>query len=74
VADDRSGECISEDPGGIRQESVLLDQRTDIQHIYSKTGDFWLPERNRSETKVRIGSTAILIIDYGAYHIEVANS
>jgi hypothetical protein len=47
---------------------------TEIHHTYSKTGDFWLPERNRSESKVRIGGTAILTIDYGAYHIQVAHS
>ena len=49
-------------------------KRTEIHHMYSKTGDFWLPERNRSETKVRIGGTAILTIDYGAYHMEAGNS
>lgn len=49
-------------------------QRTTIHHIYTKTGDFWLPKRNRSETKVRLGGTAILTIDYGAYHIGNAHS
>lgn len=47
---------------------------TEIHHIYSKTGEFWLPKRNRSVTKVRAGGTAILTIDYGAYHIAVADS
>jgi hypothetical protein len=28
-----------------------------------------LPEKNRSETKVRIGGTAVLTIDYGIYQI-----
>jgi hypothetical protein len=28
-----------------------------------------LPEKNRSETKVRIGGTAMLTIDYGSYQI-----
>jgi hypothetical protein len=45
-------------------------KRTEIHHVYSKTGDFWLSEQNRSETKVRTGGTAILTIDYGAYRIE----
>jgi hypothetical protein len=41
--------------------------KTEIHHVYSKTGEFWLPETNRSETKVRIGGTAVLTIDYGKY-------
>ncbi|MGA3372886.1 MAG: hypothetical protein ABSC48_14110 [Terracidiphilus sp.] len=44
--------------------------RTLIQQSFAKTGSFWLPERNRSETKVRIGGTAVLTIDYGSYQIE----
>jgi hypothetical protein len=43
--------------------------RTLIRQTYAKTGDFWLPEQNRSETKVRIGGTAIFTIDYGSYQI-----
>lgn len=41
--------------------------KTEIHHVYSKTGEFWLPETNRSETRVRIGGTAVLTIDYGKY-------
>jgi hypothetical protein len=44
--------------------------RTRIQQTFAKTSDFWLPERNRSESKVRIGGTAVFAIDYGAYQIE----
>jgi hypothetical protein len=40
---------------------------TDIHHVYSKTGDFWLPLSNRSESKVRLGGTAVLTIEYGDY-------
>ena len=43
--------------------------RTRILQTFAKTGDCWLPERNRSETKVRIGGTAVLTIDYGTYEI-----
>jgi hypothetical protein len=43
--------------------------RTRIRQTFAKTGDFWLPEQNRSETKVRIGGTAVLTIDYGTYQI-----
>jgi hypothetical protein len=44
--------------------------RTTIRQSFVKTGDFWLPEKNRSETKVRIGGTAVFTIDYGTYQIE----
>jgi hypothetical protein len=37
-----------------------------------RTDGFWLPERNRSETKVRIGGTAVFTIDYGTYRTESA--
>jgi hypothetical protein len=43
--------------------------RTQIQYTSAKTGNFWLPQRSRSETKVRVGGTAVLTIDYGAYQI-----
>jgi hypothetical protein len=41
--------------------------RTHISFTNAKTGGFWLPEHNRSETKVRVGGTAVLTIDYGKY-------
>jgi hypothetical protein len=47
--------------------------RTRIRQTFAKTGDFWLPEMNRSESKVRIGGTAAFTIDYGTYQI-VANA
>jgi len=40
---------------------------TSIEHEYSKFGDFWLPVRNTSVTKVRLGGTAKLRIDYSNY-------
>lgn len=43
---------------------------TSIHHQYAKTDGFWLPERNRSESKIRLGGTAVLTIDYGAYQLE----
>jgi hypothetical protein len=43
--------------------------QTLIHHTYAQTGGFWLPQQNRSETKVRIGGTAVLTIDYGTYQI-----
>ncbi len=47
----------------------FLISRTLIRWTYAKTGNFWLPQRSRSETKVRIGGSAVLTIDYGAYQI-----
>ncbi len=44
--------------------------RTQIDFTSAKTGDFWLPDQNRSETKVRIGGTAVLTIRYGAYEVD----
>jgi hypothetical protein len=43
--------------------------RTQIRQSFAKTDNFWLPEQNRSETSVRIGGTAVLIIDYGLYQV-----
>jgi len=43
--------------------------KTVIHHMNTETGGFWLPQQNRSETKVRIGGTAVMTIDYGTYQI-----
>ncbi len=43
--------------------------RTKIECTNSKTEDFWLPQKVRSETDVRIGGAAVLTIDYGNYQI-----
>ena len=48
--------------------------RPQITYTSAKTGDFWLPEFNRSETKVRVGGTAVFTIDYGTYHVDPAAS
>jgi hypothetical protein len=48
--------------------------RTLTQQTFAKMGNFWLPEHNRSETKVRVSGTAVFIIDYGTYQIETAPS
>ena len=44
--------------------------KTAIHHTFAKIGGFWLPEQNRSESKIRIGGTAVLTIDYGTYQID----
>jgi hypothetical protein len=45
-------------------------KKTEIHHVYAKNGEFWLPEYNRSESKTRLGGSAILTIDYGTYQLE----
>jgi len=46
--------------------------RTDFKRSYQKLGEFWLPESNESETKVRIFGTAVLIISYKDYQVTQA--
>jgi outer membrane lipoprotein-sorting protein len=48
--------------------------KTELKRSYQKVGDFWLPESNESETKVRVLSTAFLTINYGEYQITHAPS
>jgi len=48
--------------------------KTDFKRSYQKIGDFWLPESNESETKVRIFGTAFLTIKYGEYQITQAHN
>jgi hypothetical protein len=43
--------------------------RTLIHQTYAKTGNYWLPAQNHSETQVRIGGAAVFDIDYGKYQI-----
>jgi hypothetical protein len=44
--------------------------RTLIHYTGAPAHGFWLPRKIRSETKVRIGGTAVLTIDYGTYEFE----
>jgi outer membrane lipoprotein-sorting protein len=44
--------------------------RTLIHYTGAPAHGFWLPRKIRSETKVRIGGTAVLTIDYGTYEVE----
>lgn len=48
--------------------------KTDFKRSYQKIGDFYLPESNRSETKVRIFGTAVLTIEYREYQITQTGS
>jgi outer membrane lipoprotein-sorting protein len=47
--------------------------KTDFKRRYQKIGDFWLPESNESETKVRVFGTAFLTIEYREYQITPAS-
>jgi hypothetical protein len=42
---------------------------TQIEHVYSKIGDFWLPASNRSTSKTRLGGHALLTIEYKNYRV-----
>jgi hypothetical protein len=44
--------------------------RTLIHYTSVLAHGFWLPQGMRSETKVKIGGTAVLTIDYGSYDFE----
>ena len=46
--------------------------RTQIENTNLRTDGVWLPESNRSESKIRVGGSAVLTIDYGTYHITLA--
>jgi hypothetical protein len=48
--------------------------RTDFKRRYQKIGDFWLPESNESNTKVRVFGTAFLSIEYRDYRITQAGT
>ncbi len=63
-ADDYAIAKIEAEPA--RNPSFWIS-KTRIHHVNTKTGEFWLPERNESETDVRLGGRATLTIDYGAY-------
>jgi len=43
--------------------------KTDFKRRYQKIGDFWLPESNESETKVRVLGSAVLTIQYREYEL-----
>ena len=40
-----------------------------IRHVYRKVGDFWLPEENRSTSRIRLGGQATLTIEYLDYQL-----
>ena len=48
-------------------------KHSEIGEIYMKVGDFWLPARNHSITKIRFGGSAVLTIQYQNYKITSAD-
>ncbi|MGA7522780.1 MAG: outer membrane lipoprotein-sorting protein [Acidobacteriaceae bacterium] len=70
-ADDYAVTKIDASPA---QNPSFWIRSTEIHHVYTRTGSFWLPEHNESETKVRFGGSAVLTIDYGAYQITSATA
>lgn len=42
---------------------------TQINHVYGKVGDFWLPKENKSLSNIRLGGRADLTISYQDYEI-----
>ncbi|MGH9600402.1 MAG: hypothetical protein ACRD27_11105 [Terracidiphilus sp.] len=56
-----------------KSPSFWID-RTEIDYSNAMTGGFWLPQRIRSQTWVRIGGTAVMTIDYGVYQVAPAEA
>jgi len=48
-------------------------KNSEIERVYEKIGDFWLPARNHSITTVRLGGRAELTIQYTNYQITSAD-
>jgi hypothetical protein len=70
-ADDYAVMKIDAEPA---QNPSFWIRSTRIHHVYAKTGPFWLPEHNESDTRVRLGGSAVLTIDYGAYQTTSADT
>jgi len=47
---------------------------TQIENTNAKISGVWLPERNRSESRIRLGGSAVLTIDYGTYSVTLGES
>lgn len=60
-------ESIDAEPA--KNPSIWI-RKTHIEHRYEKVGEFWLPASNKSVTKVVLGGTATLTIQYTDYKLE----
>jgi hypothetical protein len=45
----------------------------EVEQVYMKVNDFWLPSRNHSVTTIRLGGRAELTIQYNNYQITGAD-
>ena len=48
-------------------------RNSEIEEVYMKVNDFWLPARNHSVTAIRLGGRAELTIQYKNYQITNAD-
>jgi len=48
-------------------------KKTEIRHTYKKVNDFWLPAENHSQSVIRVGGHADLLIEYRDYKITAAD-
>lgn len=48
-------------------------RQTEIEQVYGKVNEFWLPASNHSVTSVRLGGHADFTIEYKDYQMTVAN-
>ena len=48
-------------------------KNTEVEQVYVKVSDFWLPQHNHSVSRIRLGGRAELTIDYTDYRITDAN-
>jgi hypothetical protein len=48
-------------------------KKADIEQVYTKVSDFWLPAYNHSVTAIRLGGRADLTIEYKDYEITDAS-
>jgi outer membrane lipoprotein-sorting protein len=47
-------------------------KKTEIQHKYAKVNDFWFPAEDHTESVIRLGGRATLLIEYKDYKILAA--
>ena len=69
-ADDYAVERVEAEPS---ENLSFWIRNTEIRHLYSKVGDFWLPKQNTTVTKVRLGGIATLTIDFDKYEFQIAH-
>ena len=48
-------------------------KNSQIEQMYQKVSDFWLPQRNHSISSIRIGGRAELTIEYQSYRITASD-